>query len=227
VPSSAYNAKAMDIIYLGHSSFKIKTRTATVITDPFDPKMVGLKYPGVEGEIVTVSHGHQDHNATDKITGIKKVVDGPGEYEISGVTIMGYKTFHDKKQGEEKGENTVYVIEAEDLRVAHLGDLGHLLSDDLVDEIGDIDVLMVPVGGEFTIGPKEATEIISKIEPFFVIPMHYKADGMEPNFAGKLLPVTDFLKESGMTTETLPKFSLKKEDILEDQNTKVIVLEKK
>jgi L-ascorbate metabolism protein UlaG (beta-lactamase superfamily) len=218
---------AMDITYLGHSSFKIKTKSATVITDPFDPKMVGLKYGGVEGEIVTVSHSHQDHNATDRVTGVKKIVDGPGEYEISGVTIMGYKTFHDNKQGAEKGENTVYVIEAENLRVVHLGDLGHQLSDDLVDEIGDVDVLMIPVGGFFTIGPKEATEIISKIEPYFVIPMHYKAPGMEPGFADKLLPVSDFLKESGMTTETLPKFSLKKEDILEDQNTKVIVLEKK
>jgi len=198
-----------------------------VITDPFDPKMVGLKYSGVEGEIVTVSHNHQDHNATNGVSGVKKIVDGPGEYEISGVTIMGYKTYHDKKQGTEKGENTVYVIEAEDLRVVHLGDLGHQLSDDLVDEIGDVDVLMIPVGGFFTIGPKEAIEIISKVEPYFVIPMHYNAPGMEPGFAGKLLPLSDFLKESGMTTETLPKFSLKKEDILEDQNTKIIVLEKK
>jgi L-ascorbate metabolism protein UlaG (beta-lactamase superfamily) len=217
----------MDITYLGHSSFKIKTKTATVITDPFDPKMVGLKYSDVTGEIVTVSHNHQDHNATDRVAGVKKIVDGPGEYEISGVTIMGYKTFHDNKQGAEKGENTVYVIEAENLRLVHLGDIGHQLSDDLVEEIGDVDVLMIPVGGFFTIGPKEATEIISKIEPYFVLPMHYKAEGLEPNLAGKLLPVTDFLKESGITSETLPKFSLKKEDILEDQNTKVIVLEKR
>jgi L-ascorbate metabolism protein UlaG (beta-lactamase superfamily) len=217
----------MDITYLGHSSFKIKTKTATVITDPFDPKVVGLKYSGVEGEIVTVSHNHRDHNATDRVSGVKKIVDGPGEYEISGVTIMGYKTFHDGKQGTEKGENTVYVIEVEGLRVVHLGDLGHLLSDDLVDEIGDVDVLMIPVGGNFTIGPKEATEIISKIEPFFVIPMHYKVAGTAPSLSEKLLPVTDFLRESGITTENLPKFSLKKEDILEDQNTKVIVLEKK
>jgi L-ascorbate metabolism protein UlaG (beta-lactamase superfamily) len=217
----------MEISYLGHSSFKIKTKTATVITDPFDPKMVGLKYSGVEGEIVTVSHNHQDHNATDRVSGVKKIVDGPGEYEISGVTIMGYKTFHDGKQGAEKGENTVYVIEADGLRVVHLGDLGHLLSDDLVDEIGDVDVLMIPVGGFFTIGPKEATEIISKIEPFFVIPMHYKVAGIAPSLSEKLLPVTDFLRESGITTENLPKFSLKKEDILEDQNTKVVVLERR
>jgi L-ascorbate metabolism protein UlaG (beta-lactamase superfamily) len=217
----------MDITYLGHASFKIKTKTATVITDPFDPKMVGLKYSGVEGEIVTVSHQHGDHNAVDRVSGVKKVVEGPGEYEISGVTIMGYKTFHDNKQGSERGENTVYVIEAEGLRLVHLGDLGHLLSDELVEEIGDVDVLMIPVGGFFTIGPKEATEIISKIGPYFVIPMHYGVAGLSPMLTEKLLPVSDFLKESGLSTENMPKFSLKKEDILEDQNTKVIVLEKK
>jgi len=217
----------MDITYLGHASFKIKAKSATVITDPFDPKMVGLKYSGVEGEIVTVSHNHGDHNAIDKVSGIKKVVDGPGEYEISGVSIMGFKTYHDNKEGSERGENTIYVIEAEGLRLVHLGDLGHQLSDDLVEEIGDVDVLMIPVGGFFTIGPKEATEIISKIEPYFVIPMHYKMDGLSPMLSEKLQPVESFLKESGLTTENLPKFSIKKEDILEDQNTKVIVLSPK
>lgn len=217
----------MDITYLGHSSFKIKTRSASVITDPFDSKEVGLKFQGAESEIVTVTHDHLDHNAVDKVSSVKKVVDGPGEYEISGVSIMGYKTFHDAKNGAEKGENTIYVIEAEGLRIVHLGDLGHTLSDDLIDEIGDVDILMIPVGGFFTIGPKEATEIISKIEPYFVIPMHYKAVGMNPSLGDKLLPLEDFLKECGITTENLPKFSLKKEDILEDQNTKVIVLEKK
>jgi L-ascorbate metabolism protein UlaG (beta-lactamase superfamily) len=217
----------MDITYLGHSSFKIKTKTAAVVTDPFDPKMVGLKYSGVEGEIVTVSHAHPDHNFVEKVNGMKKVVQGPGEYEISGVSIWGYNTFHDNHGGAERGENTVYVIEAEGLRLVHLGDIGHLLSDELVDEIGDVDVLMIPVGGFFTIGPKEATEIISKIEPYFVIPMHYKIAGLAPVLSEKLQPLDIFLKESGLTTETLPKFSLKKEDILEDQSTKVIVLEKK
>lgn len=217
----------MEITYLGHSSFKIKTKTATVITDPFDPKMVGLKYSGVEGEIVTVSHDHADHNDVDKVTGVKKVVNGPGEYEISGVSIMGYRTSHDDKDGAERGENTVYVIEAEGLRVVHLGDIGHVLSDELLEEIGDIDVLMIPVGGFFTIDPKVAIEIITKAEPHFVLPMHYNTEGLLGEFAEKLLPLENFLKESSLPVENLPKFTLKKEDILEDQNTKVIVLERK
>jgi L-ascorbate metabolism protein UlaG (beta-lactamase superfamily) len=217
----------MDITYLGHSSFKIKTKTASVITDPFDSQMVVLKYSGVEGEIVTVSHNHSDHNAIDKVTGVKKVVEGPGEYEIAGVSIIGYKSFHDGKKGEEKGKNTIYVIEAEGLRIAHLGDLGHSISDELVDEMGAIDILMIPVGGTYTIGPKEAVEITSKIDPYFIIPMHYKVPEInEVNFAG-LEPKETFLKEIGVTVEILPKFIIKKEDIIDDQGTKVIVLEKK
>lgn len=217
----------MDITYFGHSSFKIKTRSASVITDPFDSKEVGLKFQGVEGEIVTVSHNHADHNAVAKVSSVKKIVNGPGEYEISGITLMGYRSFHDASKGDERGENTIYVIEAEGLRIVHLGDLGHQLSDVLIDEIGDVDILMIPVGGFFTIGPKEATEIINKIGSRFVIPMHYKATGMNPILGDKLLPVEDFLKESGIFTENLQKLTLKKEDILEDQSTKVIVLQAK
>lgn len=217
----------MDITYLGHSSFKIKTRSATIITDPFDPQMVGLKYTGVEGEIVTVSHNHPDHNATARVSGVKKVVEGPGEYEIAGVSITGYQTFHDNKKGEERGINTVYVFEAEGLRIAHLGDLGHTLSDDLVSEMGSIDILMIPVGGFFTIGPKEAAAEASEIDPYFIFPMHYKVPEMNQKEFAKLEPKETFLKEIGMTVEVLPKFSIKKEDILEDQGAKVIVLEKK
>lgn len=217
----------MDITYLGHSSFKLKTKTATVVIDPFDPKMVGLKYPITDADIVLVSHDHKDHNAIDRISSVKKVITGPGEYEISGVSVMGFKTYHDGKDGGERGKNTIYTIEADGLNIVHLGDLGHPLNDDLIDEIGDVDVLMVPVGGFYTMGPKEAIELISKIEPYFVIPMHYKVEEMSSDLADNLLPVENFLKESGLTTEVMSKFLLRKEDITENQNTKVVVLEKK
>lgn len=216
----------MDITYLGHSSFRIKTKTAAVVTDPFDPVMVGLKFSGVEADIVTVSHDHRDHNASEKVTGVKKVVTGPGEYEIMGVSILGYRSFHDKSEGGERGKNTIYVFEADGLRLCHLGDLGHSLSDDLVNQLGAIDILMVPTGGVFTIGPKDAAEVVSKIDPYFVIPMHYKIAGLSPTF-GKLEAVDAFVKEVGMTVENLPKFTIKKEDIIEDQGSSVIVLEKK
>lgn len=219
--------KIMDITYLGHSSFKIKTKTATVVTDPFDPEMVGLKYSGVESDIVTVSHKHKDHNATNKVSGVKKVLDGPGEYEISGVSIIGFPSFHDAKKGEERGKNTIFVFEADGLRIAHLGDLGHVISDDLVSEIGAVDVLMVPVGGFYTLSPKEAVEMCSKIDPYFILPMHYKVPELkEENFSG-LESEETFLKEIGKTVEILPKLSIKKEDIIDDQPAKVIMLERK
>ena len=217
----------MDITYLGHSSFKIKTKSATLVTDPFDPDMVGIKYSGVEGDIVTVSHDHKDHNASDKVSGAKKILAGPGEYEISGISVYGYQSFHDNEKGAKRGKNTIYVIEAEGLRLCHLGDLGHELSDSLIQEIGDIDVLFVPVGGEYTIGPKEAVQVINKINPYFVMPMHYQVPGLKSETFSALSPVETFLKESGLPVENSPKFSIKKEDILEDQNTKIIVLEKK
>lgn len=217
----------MDITYLGHSSFKIKTKTATVVTDPFDPQMVGFKYSGVEGDIVTISHSHADHNAFAKVGGVKKIVEGPGEYEISGVSIMGYPSFHDAKDGGERGKNTIYVIEADGLRIAHLGDLGHVISDEIVDEMGSIDILMIPVGGFYTISPKEAVEVCSKIDPYFIIPMHYKAEGINLSQFEHLESKETFLKEIGMTVETLPKFTIKKEDIIENQSTKVIALERK
>jgi L-ascorbate metabolism protein UlaG (beta-lactamase superfamily) len=217
----------MEIVYLGHSSFKIKTKSASVITDPFDPKAVGLKYSGVEGDIVTISHTHNDHNAADKVAGAKKVLEGPGEYEVMGVSVIGYPSFHDAKKGEERGKNTIFVIEAEGLRIAHLGDLGHALSDDLVNELGSIDVLMIPVGGVFTIGPKDAVETVGKIDPYFILPMHYAVPGLNAETFANIGIVEPFLKEIGMTVENLPKLTLRREDILDDQSSKVIILEKK
>lgn len=217
----------MDITYLGHSSFKIKTKNATVITDPFDPGYTGLKYSGVEGDIVTISHDHKDHNAADKVSGVKKIFDGPGEYEMMGVSMIGYQSFHDAKKGEERGKNTVFVFEADGLKIAHLGDLGHTLSDDLINEMGSVDILMIPVGGVYTIGAKEAVELVGKIDPYFIIPMHYSEPGLNQTTFSGLELVETFVKEIGITVENLPKFSLKREDILDDQGSKVILLEKK
>ena len=215
----------MDIVYLGHSSFRIKGKNAVVVTDPFDPKMVGLKYSGVEGDIVTVSHNHNDHNQTSLVKNVKKVVVGPGEYEIMGVSILGFASYHDGAKGEKRGPNTIYVFEMDDLRICHLGDLGHELSEDLVEALGDIDILFVPVGGEFTIGPEGAVKVVQAVEPTLTIPMHYQALGLNQESFKVLAPVEAFLKEVGLTVERLPKLTVKKEDLGEDQ--KVVVLEKK
>lgn len=211
----------MDVTYLGHSSFRIKGKRASLVTDPFDPKMVGLKFPSVKADIVTVSHEHKDHNMPGLVKEVKRVISGPGEYEISGVSIIGIPTFHDEKKGEERGRNTVYIIELDGLRICHLGDLGHTLKESTITAIGDVDVLMVPVGGHFTIGPKRAVDVVQSIEPLIVIPMHYKSKGLSENLK-KLKDVDVFLKEIGLPVEKMEKLSITRGDLGEDQ--KVVVL---
>ena len=216
----------MDITYLGHSSFRIKTKTTTLVTDPFDPAMVGLKYSPGEADIVTISHEHADHNQSQQVSGVKKVIEGPGEYEIMGVSILGFPSYHDDEKGAKRGKNTIYLIEADGLRLAHFGYLGHTLSEEIVEVLGDIDILMIPTGGDFTISPATAANVVQDIEPSVILPMHYQTEGLNPETFATLLPVEGFLKEVGLTVERLPKLSIKKEEL--DINTsKVVILEKR
>ena len=216
----------MDIVYLGHSSFKLKGKKATVITDPFDPVYVGLKYPKNDADIVTVSHNHNDHNKADLIDNVKMVINGAGEYEIMGVSIIGIETDHDASGGEERGKNIVFILEVDGLRIAHFGDLGHKLSEKLMEQMGDIDVLMIPVGGEYTIGHKQAVDIAKEFESPYVLPMHYKMPGMNEEVFGRLSGVDEFLKELGYEVERSDKLNIKKELVNHDQR-KTVVLEKK
>ena len=216
----------MDIFYLGHSSFKLKGRESSVITDPFDPKKVGLKFSPNEADIVSISHEHEDHNAVSVIKGEPKVISGPGEYEIKGISILGFSTFHDDKNGEERGRNTIYVYEVDEIRICHLGDLGQKLSESLLESLGDIDVLMIPVGGIYTIGPSQAVEIVRDMEPSYILPMHYHVEGMNKETFGKMEPVDTFLKEVNLSVEKMPKLSIKREEI-DSEVQKVILLEKK
>lgn len=215
----------MEITYLAHSSFRIKARGGIVVTDPYDPKMVGLKFPKVTADIVTVSHDHKDHNAVDLVgptNGIdKKVISGPGEYEISGISIIGMPSFHDDKKGSLRGKNTIFIFEMEGVRVAHLGDLGHNLSEGDIEAMGDINVLIVPVGGEFTIGPSEAVQAVQAIEPNIIIPMHYGLPSLNQETFGKLLPLEDFLKGLAVTVEESDKLTLKGELTTEQKIVKL------
>ncbi|MGD0523000.1 MAG: MBL fold metallo-hydrolase [Candidatus Microgenomates bacterium] len=215
----------MDINYLGLSSFKMKGKNASVVTDPFDPKVVGIKFPPIEADIVTVSHDHPDHNKIDLVKNYVQAIKGPGEYEIRGISILGFPSFHDDKKGELRGKNVVFVYEIDGLRICHLGDLGHNLSDEMVEEVGDIDILMIPVGGFYTIGPGVAAEIVRNIEPSIVMPMHYNTGELDQNAFGKLEKVDAFLKEIGMTVERLPRLTIKKEELGENQ--KVVILDRK
>lgn len=201
-------AVTMDIFPLGHASFKIKGKSATVVTDPFQGK--------AEADIVLVSHDHPDHNVVSLISGEPFVVSGPGEYEIKGVTVVGVPSFHDAKKGEERGRNTIYKFTVDGVNFCHLGDLGHKLTEAQVELIGDVDVLFVPVGGFYTIDAETASEVVAQIEPYIVIPMHYDGE--------KLEPVEKFLKQMGVEgLEKQNKLSISKDKLPE--NTTIVVLE--
>lgn len=213
----------MEIKYLGLSSFRMRGKTATVITDPYDSDMVGIKYPKEKADIVTISHDHKDHNKSDQVSEVKKVLEGPGEYEISEVSIIGVPSFHDDKKGEERGKNTIYVFEMDELRIAHLGDLGHKLKEKHIEAMGEIDILMVPVGGKFTIDAKTAVEVVREVDPKIIIPMHFLIPNMNKKEFGELSDLDPFLNEIGLPVGEMDKLSVKSETLGEDQ--KVVVLE--
>jgi len=215
----------MDITFLGHSSFRLRGKSANLVTDPYDSEAVGLKFPRIDADIVTISHDHADHNKPEQVKGVAKVVSGPGEYEIKGVSIVGMPSFHDNKKGTLRGKNTIYTIEMDNLRIVHLGDLGHTLKDDFFSLFGDIDILMVPIGGEYTIDASEATQVVHSIEPEIILPMHYQMKGLKKDTFAKLSGVDSFLKETGVVVEKDTKLTVKKEGLTGEQ--KIVVLEKK
>ena len=218
----------MEIKYLGHASFLIKTKTARIVTDPYDPVAVGFKFPKTEADIVTISHQHEDHNQSKNILGINGVsplvIDMPGEFEKNGVRIFGFQSFHDKKQGAERGENILYKFEAEGISVLHCGDLGVIPEESFLESIGEVDILMVPVGGFYTIDAEEAVQLVRKIEPSIVIPMHYNHSRLNQKNFGQLTGINEFTKKFGLENlPPLPKLVYKKEEM--EQEMKIIVLE--
>jgi len=215
----------MEINYLGHSSFKLRGKSATVVTDPFRSDFVGLKFPKTQAEIITCSHNHPDHNFAEAVEGGPFVISGPGEYELKGVSVFGFSSFHDTKAGAERGKNTIYLIEMEGLRICHLGDLGDIPAVGVIEEIGVADILMIPVGGAVTVGPLQAGELIQQIEPSIVLPMHFKAAGMKETFKD-LAGVEEFLSKLGVESpEKLDKLLVTKDKLPEE--TKIILLERK
>lgn len=215
----------MEIEYFGLSAFKLKGKGVTVVTDPYG-RDTGLKLPRLAAEIVTVSHGHGDHNCVEAVSGTAKrsrplVVAAPGEYEAEGVAIYGYASWHDNNQGAERGKNTVFVIYIDGIRIAHLGDLGHILTDKQVEAVGKVDVLLLPVGGEYTIGVKEAVRVVEAIGPSIVVPMHYKVTGLAAGF-DKLVEVGEWVKAVG-EVKRMDKLVVDKEGLPE--STEHVVLQ--
>lgn len=210
----------MKIKWLGHSCFKMASKEGIrVVTDPFDDNL-GYKIPSVEADIVTVSHGHYDHNFVDCINGDYEVVNKVGNFSIKNIAITGVHTFHDKEEGAKNGDNIVYTFDIDGIKVCHLGDLGHKLAPSQIAMIGDVDVLMIPVGGTYTLDAEEAVEVIAQLNPSITIPMHYKTPVLTINID----KVDKFLEAVGEYEEINKQvIEIKKEELKKGKN-KVIVM---
>lgn len=214
----------MDIIWHGQACFEIRipsnqVEKKIIVIDPFSDS-IGLKPPSLTADILLVTHQHPDHNNVKAVKGTPFLIEGPGEYEVKGVFVQGIVASHGAWQKEELGKNTIYTIEAEDIRLCHLGDLNQKeLSPEQLEAIGGIDILMIPVGGTYTIDGSTAQKIVNQIEPKIVIPMHYKL----PLLNVKLDGVEGFLKVMGQeATEPQPSLKIKKQNL--PTETKIVVL---
>lgn len=209
----------MTITWFGQSCFRIEAKEGSILIDPFSPD-VGLRPPKVKDDVVLVTHHHYDHDHVENAGPETLVIDTPGEYERKGIAVRGISSFHDKARGTERGLNTIYVITAEDMTVCHLGDFGEAtLSDEQVEAIGDVDVLLVPVGGTYTMDGKEAASAAAQIEPKIVVPMHYKVPGLTIDLDGP----EKFVKEIGLTPEKTDKLKVARKT-LPVEEMKLVVL---
>ncbi len=196
----------MDVTWLGHGCFRLRGRSAAVVTDPYPPA-IGLKLQRLDADLVTISHDHENHNYAQAVREAYEIR-GPGEYEVAGVAVIGVPTYHDADKGSKHGRNTVYLIEIDDVRICHLGDLGHSLDE------------LVPVGGRTTINATQAAEVVRQLEPRYVVPMHYAVPGLKL----QLDPIDRFLKEMGLAPgEALAKLSVQPSS--GEYDTKLVLLE--
>lgn len=197
----------MDITWYGLSCFRIRDKGVTVVCDPFDKKVAGLALPRIRADIVTVSHDRPGHNYVKGITGDPKVLVGPGEYEIKEVFVFGLAGYPRTANGSVQERNVAYFFDFNGLMVGHLGDLAELPSQSELEELGEVHILMVPVGGSRVVELSRITDLIGFLEPRLVIPMHYRHPGLAPELAGSLAPVEQLLKELGVSeperTDTL------------------------
>ncbi|HEX7737991.1 MAG TPA: MBL fold metallo-hydrolase [Ktedonobacteraceae bacterium] len=214
----------MEISWFGHSCFQLRGKSVTLITDPFSPQ-AGIsagdaaRLGKVSASIVTISHDHPGHNYAMGVGGEPRVVRGPGEYEISDVLITGVASYHDNERGKQLGRNTIYIIHMDDIVICHLGDLGHTLQEEQLEEVADADVLLVPISGQHTINAAQAAEVISQVEPRIVIPMHYA-----PVEEGAPDPLNKFCREMGVeAVHSQPKLSIARTTLPAEMQ--VIILE--
>lgn len=213
----------MKVKWLGHATFLITSDEGTkIITDPYQPGMFGLDYGKIEeaADIVVVSHDHSDHNYVKGVPGNPQVVKGSGSHKVKGIEFKGIPSYHDDSRGSERGENAMFCFTVNGVRICHVGDLGHTLSDRQVADIGEVDVLLIPVAGTYTLDAAAANKVVDQIKPRVIIPMHFKTDRC-PTF-----PVTDvepFLKsKTNVKRMDTPEVELQKEQLPTARETIVL-----
>ncbi|HBG82005.1 TPA: hypothetical protein DDW69_04185 [candidate division CPR2 bacterium] len=205
----------MEIIWYGQSAFKLTGKNITIFMDPYsEPEKYKWKPIKTAADVVIITHDHWDHNNVAAISGDPVVFDMPGDYEVKGITFKGIESRHG---ADVDLPNTMFVIKIDDMTVAHLGDLGESLSSTQLEKLNGVDVLLVPVGGTYTLDDEEAVGVVNQIEPKIIIPMHYGPNHPE------LLPVDNFVKEIGMEPEKTAKLKIVKKDLPEEP--KLVILE--
>lgn len=213
----------MKIRYLGHSCFLLTESTGTrILTDPYGD--VGFKMPRVEADVVSVSHGHYDHNNVKAVGGNPVVLDKDGQYEVGGVEIIAVKSYHDNANGEERGENLIFKFRLDGIEVCHLGDLGEECSSSLIEMLLPVHVLLIPVGGKYTIDSEQAKEYVDRIMPSIVIPMHYKSKGLSLDIDKPDAFLSEFEEEDVEETGA-SEIELTRDDI-DEETTKIILMER-
>lgn len=210
------------VIWHGHACFELQGKNITIVTDPF--KGIGIPEPKAVADIVLCSHSHQDHNNAKPVLGKDgQVLEGiVGSRKVKEVSVKGVAAFHDEAAGSKRGKNSIYTFSLDGVQFCHLGDLGHELSSETVKEIGKVDVVFVPVGGYFTIGPETATKVCEKLKPKIIIPMHYRMPGL-PSMFDLLKTAGDFLGEK-KNIERIEGPAVNIEQNKLPEETKIIVL---
>lgn len=212
----------MHITWLGHSAFKLQDKIGadgiTLVIDPFDDKL-GIKMPKLEADILLITHDHPNHNNRAAIKGTPYIVDCAGEYEVKNVAIEGVIVPHDTVKGKAKGNVIAYRIDMDDISIAHLSDLADELDPKQLEPLGGVDILIVPVGGKFTLDAKKAVQVVSQVEPRIVIPMHYMTDGVKLELDG----IEKFIKELGVKPRYEEKLKVSKKD-LPSEDMELVIL---
>ncbi len=213
----------MIIDWLGHSCFKVTLKSGTrILFDPYD-STVGYEQKETEVDFVVISHAHFDHNDLSFVTGDYKIIDTAGVHEFGEITLEGIKTWHDHSKGAHRGQNLVFLLRVKGISLCHMGDIGSIPNEDVIEKLKGVDILLIPVGGHFTIDAKEALTICEKISPNVIIPMHFKTAVSSLDIA----PLHDFLEAAdgeydvsypGKCYLEIDKASLKK-------RTRIVVME--